>query len=252
MKLKKTSFFEAKELIVKNKKRSFYILCLDILFFGILLLVRSFLLRRMPEPYQIYGMDTMILLSFTLSYFAFLLLFYSLIKYMLLLVIKSMDRKASFTIKDYFRFILLNLIITGVVFLVLGVFGLIMNLIVKPESLSVVSTVLVVVIGLFSYFYLNVVHILFMLNNWIWKSVKRGFAVIFKKGDIYFPVMLNIVIVIIIYLIIYFPISLVFMRIQQTQTTVLVFRVMLNTIAVIFLYALLFFNRIQLFVKLKE
>jgi hypothetical protein len=83
-----------------------------------------------------------------------------------------------------------------------------------------------------------------MLNGKIWQSVAGAFAIMFKRGKTYAPVIINILIAAAIYFIISLP--LVFTALQRSLAA----RQAYMVLAFLFLYILLFFNRIILFVKL--
>lgn len=252
MNLKKTSFWKAKEQIGKNKKKSLYIFCFDALFFVVLFFLSRITTQLMPRSYESYNQNLVVILLFVLSYFIFLILFYSLTKYFVLLIIKSIKGKARFILKEYYRFALLNVVSGLILFVVFGVLSLIVNSTVRSESISSVSIVFLVLVGLIYYFYINIVHVLFILNNKIWKSVKEGWGIVFKKGKIYFPIILNILIASVLYLVIYFILFLISSKIQQTQTAFFIFRTIFTILAGILFYKLLFLNRIQLFMKISK
>lgn len=252
MKLKKTQFWKTLELIKRNKKKSFYIFCFDALFLIVLLLLNVLVLQRMPEPYELYGKDPGIMLLFVLSYFAFLLLFYSLTKYFVLLVIKSVEGKARFSAKNYFRFVLLNLIISIIFFIILAILSMILTWTVKQENLGVVGAVWFIMLGLFSYLFFNISHVLFVLGNKVWESIGKSFAIIFKRGRIYFPVLLNIMIILLVYFIFTLLFTLIVKNIYYNRIAAIIIQFLYNVISILLFYVLLFFNRMQLFEAVKK
>lgn len=252
MKLKKTGFWKAFELIKKNRKKSFYMLCFDALFLVVLLLLNKLVLQRMPEPYALYGGNPATILFFTLSYFAFLLFFYSFTKYMILLMIKSTNEKVSFTMKDYLRFALLNLMMGALIFFALVILSLILNFTVKQESVPVAGALVFLVLAFFFYLFFNIAHTLFILGSKILETIRKSFTIIFKKARVYSPVLLNIIIMLIIYFIFTLLLSLIMKKFYFNKTAIVLLQLFYNAVSVLLFYAVLFFNRIQLFEALKR
>jgi len=244
MKFKKTSFWKAKELIWKSKKKSFYILCLDALFLSVM-----FLLSRIisPDPYQIYSIEPSIILVFIALYFAFLLFFYSLTKYIVLLVIKSMHEKAEFTLKNYFRFALLNIIIAAIMLVIFFAFSLIAGLAVKQENLALISTILLVAISIIFYFYANIAHLLFIIDNKIGKTIKQAFEILFKRGKVYSPINLNMLVFAVVYTLLGVALALI-----AGAENLFSHRQIFTAAAGVLFYLVIFFNRVNLFCKIKN
>lgn len=241
-----TSFWKAKELIRKNKKKALYILCADALFFTILFCLRKFLLKNKLTSADLYNADFFVLALFSLSYIISLILFYSLMKYIVLLILKSTEKKAEFRTKDFLRFTLLNTIIAGIYFIAVVFLSVVLVMSVKEENLPMISNIIFSIAVFVTYFYANTAQMLFILDKQmrIWEPVKESFRILFKKCRIYVPLIYNLIIALLLYLIIWLPI--VFLGISAAKPVMVVYTI----IAGILLYVAVFFNRIQLFVKL--
>jgi hypothetical protein len=243
-KIRETSFWKAKELIRKNKKKASYIFCADALFFIVLFCLREFLVGKRLTPADLYNLNISLLIIFSLSYVIFLILFYSLLKYIVLLIIKSMEKKAGFRIKDFLRFTLLNAIIAGIYFTAVVLLSVVLAISVKEESLPIASNIIFFTAVFVTYFYANTAQMLFILENKLRKPVKESFRILFKNCNVYAPLIANILIIALLYLAISLP--LVFARASAADPL----RMIYTSIAAILLYVLVFFNRLQLFVKL--
>lgn len=243
--MNKTSFWRTKELISKNLKKSFYVFCLDMVFFIVLLLLNSLVLQRMPQPNQLYWQNPALIFIFAAAYLMFLLFFYSLIKYIVLLIIRSTYEEAEYISKNYFRFVFLNLILIGIAFLISVVISSILHLAVRQESIRLASIVVLAFLSLFFYLLFNIAQISFVIERRIWCSIKRSFAAIFK-GNLYFPIIVNVI----FFLLVYFIIGM-FVVFLFKDNLFGVYRLTYTIIIAVLLYVLLFFNRMQLFVKIR-
>jgi hypothetical protein len=242
-KLKGTSFWKAKELIHENWKKALCILCADALFFIVLICLRNFLLGRNLTSAEIYGISPAAAILFSASYVIFLLLLYSLLKYIILIIIKSMEKKAGFDISGYLRFVLLNAVILLKYFILIMVLSTIVALAVKEENLAIASDIIFFIAVFFIYFYANIAQMLFIMHGKIIKPLKESYTIIFKDGGIYAPLILNFTAVFVLYLIVSLP--LLFAGADST-----VLRTVYMILAAVLVYAAVFFNRLQLLVKL--
>ena len=242
MKFKKTSFWKTKELISKNRKKSAYILSLDVLFFLLI-----FFLSKMisPDPYAIYNLQISAIIIFIIIYSAFLLFFYSLTKYVILLIIKSMHEKAEFKLKNYFRFAALNTAIAAIILIGVTIFSLLINLTVKQENLALVSAIFLCAITIISYLYANIAHMSFVINNRIGKAIKDAFRVLFKQAAQYLPLLLNLLVFAVAYTLISFAITPII-----GAKNIFVYKNIFMSIAAVLLYTVLFLNRFYLFCKI--
>ena len=251
MKLKNTSIRSSWELIKRNRKKSFYILCVDVVFLAVLLLLTKLLTKRMPQPYELYGKSPILVIMFMISYFAFLILFYSLAKYLVLLLIKSMEEKANFAIKDYFRFVLINIIVFAIALSLLSVLSVLVTMSVKPENLAAVSIGIFSFIGLFTYLLVNIAQTSYISESRILGSAGKSLSTIFRRGKTYLPILINIIVAAAVYFIMGYLLNLSFTKIRPAEIIVLICILIYNIITGILIYLLIFLNRIQFFVKLK-
>jgi hypothetical protein len=242
--IKKTSFWQAKELIESNKKKFFYVFLIDLLFFLVLAGIRFFLIKRELTVYDIYDMGQSALLLFSISYVLFLLLFYSLLKYLVTVIIKSAEHKSEFSMKGFLKFVWLNILLGVVLAFVFNILSAFIVFAVKEESIPAVYNCFLVLIALLSYLYVNISHILFAFRGRILFSIIKPTGIIFKEARVYFPLLLNIAAAIIFYLILASP--LLFLRAESVSAL----KITYITIFSVLFYILLFFNRVQLFSKL--
>jgi hypothetical protein len=243
-KVKGTSFWKAKELICENWKKALCILCADVLFFAVLFCLREFLLRRNLTSAEVYSISPVAAVLFSASYIIFLLLLYSLLKYIVLIIIKSMEKKAGFDIKSYFRFVLLNVIILLKYFILIVVLSVIVAVAVKEESLPTASDIIVIIAVSAVYLYANIAQTLFIMHGKIIKPLRLSFGIIFKDGRIYAPLIFNFLAAAVLYLIICLPLLFIGADISAGL------RLAYLILAAILIYAAVFLNRIQLFIKL--
>jgi hypothetical protein len=242
-KLKGTSFWKAKELIHENWKKAICILCADALFFVIYFCLMEFLLKRNLTPAEINGISLTAALIFSASFVVFLLLFYSLLKYIVLLIMRSVWKKADFGIKVYLRFTLLNFIILLKCLILIFILSVIAALAVKEESLPVASDIIFFVAVFFIYFYANIAQMLFIMHGKVLKPLGQSYGIIFKEGGIYAPLILNFIAVVVVYIIIALPLLFV-------GADIAVLRSVYMILAAVLVYAAVFLNRFQLFTKL--
>ena len=252
MKLKKTSLHKAFENISKNRKKAFYILVVDIVFIMTMLLLRSFMLSIAPSQSQLYSMSILLLMLFSISYIAFLILFYSVLKYLILTIIKSTREKAAFTLKPYLKFSALNIITLISLFIIFLIPSALITYTLKPETIQAVSAPYMILIMLFSYLVINISQTIYMQSSKILEPIKKTYSIIFKNGKAYYPILLNIAAASAAYVILGLLITLIFRQVQPTQTTIAAYKITYYALLAIILYPLVFFNRFQIYEKMKD
>ena len=242
--IRNIGLWKAKELINSNKKKFFYVFVADIVFFLVILFIRFFLLNRGLTPNDINNMGQPASIIFSFSYILFMLLFYSLMKYLVIIIIKSAEQRSEFRIKGMIKFVLLNALLAVIIAFALSIIMVFIGFAVKEDSIQAVHYVFFVLAALFSYLYINISHVLFAFSGRVMLSVIKPLKIIFTEGKLYIPVVINILFALLLYMIFVFP------AMFAGAELLLMLKVIYYVLFAILFYVAIFLNRVQLFLKL--
>ena len=128
--------------------------------------------------------SAVIFIIFSLIYYLIVLFVYSFFKYSILDFIKSLFSKSEFSFKRLGQFYSLNIIIAGIFFAIMVAANFVLASI-KQTYAPFVFILMAIPYLLFLYVIINTSHSLFYEGASIKDSIKKSFAITFKKMRIY-------------------------------------------------------------------
>ncbi|MAG08188.1 hypothetical protein CMO89_01840 [Candidatus Woesearchaeota archaeon] len=166
-----------------------------------------------------------------------------------------MTEKTGFSFRRFGRFFLLNLIIFASVFIIFLAITIIISLAIKKQYLQITTLIVLVLLALITYSFLNFSHSYFMLKPGSIKStLKSSLKKTFRRLSSYYKIYIISLLFFIAYIIIYYPFALLLKStLPQNALRYLPIYVRAFTIiTLIIIYLITAHNRIYFYMNTKE
>ena len=216
--------------------------------FDVLFLILLFLFNVLVSKiFMAVGFSSFIL--YLLIFFANLLviiLLYSFFKLKILGVMLTFTGKNIINIKKcYLRFVALNAIIAIIFSLCAFILGLIVMSMIKAEVQQQVLTILIFILGIFFYAFLQPVHIYFIRTNSIIQSIKKSYSLM--STSLSYKPLFALLLLFLLFLIVMFILNLfigyILLKINAFYA-ITTYSLILTILNVIWVYLILSFNKL--------
>jgi hypothetical protein len=249
-KYRSSSFKKGLVAIKTNPILLFYVILLDVGFFGVFYLLNLVLNNFLPDNAQIamtlssQSMFFIVMLLISILYFVVIILAYSFFNLIILGSIRKMAHKYSHDFSLFKNMFFLNLLLFIIFFILLSLFNYLTVLIVnKSIWLAAIVFLVVLVLVIFSYAFHNFSHSAFILGHKLRTTLKQALKNTFSKAY------LGVITFSIVFMIIYFGLYILLGLIID-NFIIQNYNAFINTSSIITLivaYVLFTFNRIYFF-----
>ncbi len=250
-------FTKTLKTITKKKKLCLFIFMFDALMLISLSLVNSVIKMISPNDPQAFASMfssasgvILFVLFYTIAYFAIILLVYSLIKYCILDLIKSMFRKHRFSLSRFWRFYWLNIRIIGLPFAAVIMLTMVSAIAIQRQYAAPFIAIMMLPVLFFYYPFFNICQSYFYKGKA--SPVKSSFRITFtgirKYRCIYLSSIMALAAYYLITLIITVILKFTLFRTQEMYDAYYPgFFAVYQVITIVAIYLLMSFNRIMFY-----
>lgn len=244
--LKETTFYNSFKLFISAPKNILFMFLVDFIFLAVIMLVNGAFNYMFTKISVASSLMLLIIIPVAIINLIILILIYTFVKKKMLDIMFSYKNKISFETQYLKKFYFTNLIVYFIVFLINVILSSALTYMIKPEYKKTALIASFVVVFIFAYIFINLLHLFFCLKKEITPSFMMTWNAM-SKLYAYKPLIISLIIFLIyggIISLIGVGFTFIVFKLGQNMDLMKIVSISLFVLSGLVAYLLVMFNRI--------